>query len=68
VEKSSNNCYIKRDDVFNLLREHLFCHSVAGNADFGMKRYFVQNRGIPQGSVLSSILCNFYYGSIEKNF
>lgn len=24
--------------------------------------------GIPQGSVLSSILCSFFYGDLEKNF
>jgi len=28
-------------------------------------RFLVQKRGIPQGSVLSTILCNFYYGNVE---
>ncbi|KAL5006466.1 hypothetical protein ScPMuIL_015272 [Solemya velum] len=30
------------------------------------KRHYVQREGIPQGSVLSTILCNFYYGQMES--
>ena len=30
--------------------------------------YYRQVVGIPQGSVLSSILCSFFYGDLEKNF
>lgn len=29
-------------------------------------QYFTQIRGIPQGSVLSPLLCNLYYGDAEK--
>ena len=31
------------------------------------KRCHRQKRGIPQGSVLSSLLCNFFYGSFEES-
>lgn len=31
------------------------------------KKFFRQKSGIPQGSVLSTILCNFFYGDLERN-
>jgi hypothetical protein len=30
--------------------------------------YYRQMVGIPQGSVLSSLLCSFFYGDLEKRF
>ena len=30
------------------------------------KKYFRQKVGIPQGSVVSTILCNIYYAHLEK--
>ena len=30
------------------------------------KKYFRQKKGIPQGSVLSSSLCNYFYADLEK--
>ena len=30
--------------------------------------YYRQSVGIPQGSVLSTILCSFFYGDLEKRF
>lgn len=30
------------------------------------KKYFRQKDGIPQGSVLSSVLCNYFYADLEK--
>jgi len=29
------------------------------------KKYYRQNNGIPQGSVLSSVLCNYFYADLE---
>ncbi|GAB1310439.1 Telomerase reverse transcriptase [Madurella fahalii] len=31
------------------------------------KKYYRQKRGIPQGSVLSSMLCNYFYADLERN-
>lgn len=30
--------------------------------------YYRQIVGIPQGSILSAILCSFFYGDLEKEF
>jgi telomerase reverse transcriptase len=31
------------------------------------KKYYRQKSGIPQGSVLSSMLCNYFYADLERN-
>lgn len=31
------------------------------------KKFYLQRVGIPQGSVLSTLLCSFYYGHMERN-
>lgn len=49
-----------RVKLFELLREHVQYNKVK----IGQK-YFYQNQGIPQGSILSSMLCNFFYGQFE---
>lgn len=42
---------------------HFGCYAQIGN------EYYRQVVGIPQGSVLSAILCSFFYGDLErKNF
>jgi hypothetical protein len=56
----------KKQDMFALLQQHLRRNVVAIQGRFG-KRFLLQCSGIPQGSVLSSFLCNYYYGDIEKN-
>lgn len=65
---------LSESDVLNILRQHLFSHvvrlpsnghtGVSTNHDDG--QYFTQVKGIPQGSILSPILCNFYYGNAEN--
>ena len=30
--------------------------------------YYQQNKGISQGSVISTLLCNIYYGEMERGF
>lgn len=48
--------------LLDLLEEHVQQNIVK----IGTK-FFRQKNGIPQGSVLSSILCNFFYGDLEQN-
>lgn len=50
------------DALLDLLEEH-----VQQNIIKIGKKYFRQKNGIPQGSVLSTILCNFFYGDLENN-
>jgi len=54
-----------KDKIIALLREHLKSHLVVTKGRHG-DRYLLQTKGIPQGSVLSGFLCNFYYGNMEK--
>lgn len=49
------------DDLLYLLEEHVRMNLVRIG-----KKYYRQKNGIPQGSVLSSILCNFFYGDLEN--
>jgi len=45
------------------LRSHLF-HSVVKVG----RRYFVQSQGLAQGSAVSTLLCNIYYGKMEASY
>ncbi|KAL5614407.1 uncharacterized protein BROUX77_000244 [Berkeleyomyces rouxiae] len=45
-----------------LLHEHIKANIVRIG-----RKYYVQKRGIPQGSVLSADLCNLFYASMETN-
>jgi len=45
------------------LRSHLF-HNVVKVG----RRCFVQSQGIAQGSAVSTLLCNIYYGKMEANY
>jgi len=56
---------VYRDVIMNLLQEHLLQHIVVIQGRYG-DRYLLQNTGIPQGSILSTLLCNYYYGDVEK--
>ncbi|GAB7359408.1 hypothetical protein MBLNU230_g6057t1 [Neophaeotheca triangularis] len=51
----------QRGEVLNLLREH-----VGANLIKIGKRYFRQKEGIPQGSVVSSLLCSYFYAEMER--
>lgn len=44
-----------------LLREHITTNLVKINS-----KLYRQKDGIPQGSVLSSMLCSLFYGDMEK--
>lgn len=49
------------EDLLDLLDEH-----VRNNLIRIGKKYFRQRNGIPQGSMLSSLLCNYFYAELER--
>jgi telomerase reverse transcriptase len=51
-----------KDNLMRLLREHVERNLVQMG-----KKFYRQKQGIPQGSVLSSILCNFFYAELERD-
>lgn len=51
-----------KDDLMRLLREHVERNLVKIG-----KKFYRQKQGIPQGSILSSILCNFFYAEFERD-
>ncbi|KAI1518837.1 telomerase reverse transcriptase [Pyrenophora tritici-repentis] len=61
VNTSLQQCETK-DNLMQLLREHVERNIVKIG-----KRFYRQKTGIPQGSVLSSILCNYFYAELERD-
>jgi telomerase reverse transcriptase len=61
VNTNLQRCETK-DDLMQLLQEHIKRNVVKIG-----KRFYRQKTGIPQGSVLSSILCNFFYAELERD-
>jgi telomerase reverse transcriptase len=51
-----------KDDLMRLLREHVERNLVKIG-----KKFYRQKKGIPQGSILSTILCNFFYAELERD-
>lgn len=49
-----------RAELLHLLRQHVEQNMVRIG-----KRFYRQKSGIPQGSVLSSLLCNYFYADLE---
>jgi len=54
----------RKETIIGLLRDHIFGQVVVASGN-GSERCLLQTEGIPQGSVLSSMLCNIYFGEIE---
>lgn len=54
------NQFRDRTDILKLLSEH-----VKNNMVKIGRKFYRQKEGIPQGSVLSSLLCNFFYADLE---
>eukprot|EP00127_Corallochytrium_limacisporum_P004750 Clim_evm104s172 gene=Clim_evmTU104s172 len=50
------------DHVLELMRNNILRNIIRVGSQF-----YIQIKGIPQGSVLSTLLCNFYYGHMEKH-
>lgn len=61
LSKPSKTEFIDRGQLLSLLREHITRHFIK----FGGK-FYLQERGIPQGSTLSSLLCSLYFAHLEK--
>ncbi|XP_057798176.1 telomerase reverse transcriptase [Salvia miltiorrhiza] len=51
---------IRKEEIHSLLKEHIM-----GNVVQLRNRFYQQLVGIPQGSILSSLLCSYYYGHME---
>ncbi|PGG99055.1 telomerase reverse transcriptase [Blastomyces parvus] len=51
----------QRSDIIHLLQEHIENNLVKIG-----KKYFRQRTGIPQGSIVSTLLCNFLYSEYER--
>lgn len=60
-----DNALRRTHDTASLLR--LLGEHVQKNIVKIGKRYYRQKKGIPQGSVISSFLCNYFYADLEKN-
>ncbi len=50
-----------KKQLLELLEEHVQRNIVKIG-----KKFYRQNEGIPQGSILSSLLCNFFYADLEQ--
>ncbi|KAL6051599.1 Telomerase reverse transcriptase, variant 3 [Balamuthia mandrillaris] len=53
---------VDKSEIKKLLKEHIFSNIVCLDG-----RFYRQRKGIPQGSVLSSLLCSLLYGYMENN-
>ncbi|KAJ2722891.1 Telomerase reverse transcriptase [Coemansia sp. Benny D115] len=58
----SETSSISLEDMVDLIVKHVKQNFVCTSS-----RLFHQHTGIPQGSVLSSILCNFFYAQLERD-
>ncbi|CAM9620468.1 unnamed protein product, partial [Discosporangium mesarthrocarpum] len=59
---------VSREEVLGMLEKHIFHHmlKVPSGGGRGKGAFFHQAVGIPQGSVLSGLLCSYFFGHIEK--
>lgn len=53
---------IRQETLYHHLEEHVKHNILQLGGNF-----YLQEVGIPQGSVLSTLLCSFYYGHLERN-
>jgi telomerase reverse transcriptase len=59
--ETTSNPYELRTSIFKLLHQHIFEHTIKVG-----RQLYKQKVGIPQGSVLSTLLCSLYYGDLER--
>ncbi|KAK6933776.1 Telomerase ribonucleoprotein complex - RNA-binding domain [Dillenia turbinata] len=53
---------MRKEEIYSSLHEHVRYNILQLD-----KKFYLQEVGIPQGSILSSLLCSFYYGHMERN-
>lgn len=53
---------MKKQELFFTLKEHVKYNVLQLD-----KKFYLQGVGIPQGSILSSLLCSLYFGHLERN-
>lgn len=51
-----------RGQIIDLLKEHVETNLIKLG-----KRFYRQKEGIPQGSIVSSLLCSYFYAELERN-
>ncbi|KAL5763009.1 hypothetical protein ACOSP7_019273 [Xanthoceras sorbifolium] len=61
VNQGRSRCVMSKE-IFFYLNEHVKRNVLQFN-----RKFYQQGIGIPQGSVLSSLLCSLYYGDLERN-
>jgi hypothetical protein len=62
LAKHDNMEYIDRRELLELLEDHIKRHLIMHDGQF-----FLQSKGIPQGSTLSSLLCSLYFANLETS-
>ncbi|KAK6140447.1 hypothetical protein DH2020_025808 [Rehmannia glutinosa] len=62
IFKKELSSQIRKEEINLILKEHIMRNVVQLHNNF-----YLQRVGIPQGSVLSSLLCSYYYGHMERN-
>ncbi|CAL9135887.1 unnamed protein product [Musa acuminata var. zebrina] len=62
IDQQGISLRIQKEKLLYVLREHLKCNILQVGQNF-----YLQKVGIPQGSVLSSLLCSYYYGHMERS-
>lgn len=50
--------------IMKLIEDHLFHHVINFPSQWSRQR-MQQVQGVPQGSILSPLFCNIYYGAVE---
>ncbi|XP_063435876.1 telomerase reverse transcriptase-like [Mytilus trossulus] len=58
---------VTQQETRECLLRQLHCHIFHNIIKIG-KTYYKQSKGISQGSVISTLLCNMYYGEMERQF
>ncbi|CAG2227327.1 EST2 [Mytilus edulis] len=58
---------VTQQETRQWLLKQLHCHIFHNIIKIG-KTYYKQTKGISQGSVISTLLCNMYYGEMERQF